>query len=31
MKKTPNLPDTDAMAWALLANIRALIESAINS
>ena len=28
MKKTPNLPDTDKMESALLANIRALIESA---
>jgi predicted ABC-type ATPase len=31
MKKTPNLPDTDEMESALLANIRALIESARNT
>ena len=30
-QKTPNLPDTDAMETALLANIRALIESARNT
>ena len=31
MKKTPNLPDTREMESALLANIRALIESARNT
>ena len=31
MKKTPNLPDTDEMESALLANIRALIASARNT